>query len=183
MWRACGPSYREAKGGAFDFFSSQTPSEHNPRHPPAPRRQWRSTCGRSEVCPSPRRSKPVPILRVGALWQHAAETVGFEAILPKSLSVSLAANSLFWNILRKPKNAKSLFLNTLHLSHYPLILCAKTGGGGHPPKKSAFPPRFSLLSCKFPLPPWILKTLHHEYKPLFLRSVSTGNRLPSRSGP
>jgi hypothetical protein len=39
------------------------------------------------------------------------------------------------------------------------------------------------LSCTFPLPPWILKTVHHEYKSLFFRSVSTGNRLSSRSRP
>src|ERR1017187_109828 len=96
--------------------------------------------------------------------------------------MSPTANSLFRNILRKPKDAKSLFLIFFQLSPCLSILCEKTGGGGHPPK-SAFPPRFSLLSCKFPLPPWILKTLHHEYKPLFLRSVSTGNRLPGRSGP
>src|SRR6266446_121739 len=39
------------------------------------------------------------------------------------------------------------------------------------------------LSCAFPLPPWILKTVHHEYTPLFFLPASTGNRLPGRSGP
>jgi len=51
-----GPSYREAKGGTFDFLSSQTPGVHHHRHRAAHRRQWnRPVCVRAEVRPFPRR--------------------------------------------------------------------------------------------------------------------------------
>ena len=42
------------------LFSSQTPSEHHHRPLTARRRQWRSTCSRAEVCPSPRRPSKLP---------------------------------------------------------------------------------------------------------------------------
>jgi hypothetical protein len=49
-------------GGAFDFFVT-TNAHRAPfnRPPTARRRQWRSTCGRTEVCPSTRRPSNLPI--------------------------------------------------------------------------------------------------------------------------
>src|SRR5208283_6088241 len=51
-------------------FSSQTPSEPHHRLPTASRRQWRSTCSRAEVCPSPRRSSNLPQPHESALFDN-----------------------------------------------------------------------------------------------------------------
>ena len=58
----CCCSLAKCPENASSLFSSQTPSEHHHRLPTARRRQWRSTCSRGEVCPSPRRSSKPPSL-------------------------------------------------------------------------------------------------------------------------
>jgi hypothetical protein len=111
-----GPSYREAKGGESDFFSSQTPSEHHHRHRTAHRRQSSSTCSRTEVCLSPERNLLQPhesalfdnfiaaVSKPGSPRPVVCQAVPLDTIYPTSKA-------------RKPRRySKSLFRNILDIT-------------------------------------------------------------------